>query len=107
METVGSILFLSNASIDLGYEINRVKKFVVRLKGNIMIGGYELSFNQRAQMIYKSSANCSQSLFIRKKNWALIAKEFPYFYKMMKRKSLLLYCNHFRNNINTFKRKEI
>ena len=58
-------------------------------------------------MIYKSSCNCHSAHFIRKKNWAQIGLEFPYFYKMMKRKSLLLYCNHFRNNINIFKQKEI
>ena len=45
METVESILFMSDCTIDLGYEINRNKKFVVRLKGNIMIGGYEICFN--------------------------------------------------------------
>ena len=48
MDTVETIYFMADASIDLGYEINRSKKFVVRLSGNIMIGGYELSFNQRA-----------------------------------------------------------
>jgi len=48
MDTVETLYFMADASIDLGYEINRSKKFVVRLSGNIMIGGYELSFNQRA-----------------------------------------------------------
>ena len=54
LENVDMIIFMSEASIDLGYDINRQTKFVQRLKGAFQIGGFECTYNRRSQMIYKA-----------------------------------------------------
>lgn len=73
-----------SGGVDLGYDINRNTKYVVRLEGPMQLGAYEMCFNRRSQMIYKSSKNSDNSYFMRKKNWMLLQKKFPMFYRLMK-----------------------
>lgn len=48
MEDVNMVIFLHNSSIDLGYDVNKTTKFVVRLMGCFEIGAFEMSFNRRS-----------------------------------------------------------
>ena len=100
------IIFMSEASIDLGYDINRQTKFVYRIKGDFVLGGFECTYNRRSQMIYKTQ-NCNKAHFIRKKHWMNLNKDFPYFFEVMKRNCLWFYIKKFRRPVNIQKEIDI
>ena len=103
LQDVTMVFFIGDGSIDLGYDINRVTKYVTRMQGNIRIGAYECSYNKRSQLIYRSSRNSDFCHFIRKKKWMQIETQNPGFYLMMRRKSLDFYNQHIRRKINNSK----
>jgi hypothetical protein len=84
LEDVQTVTFMAEGSVDLGYDINRVTKYVTRLTGSLQLGCFECSYNRRCQLIYKASRSCDYAHFIRKKTWLAIGNEFPLFFKMMK-----------------------
>ena len=100
LENVEMVLFMAQASIDLGYDINRHTKFVKRIKGDFQVGGFECTYNRRSQMIYKSSKYCNQAHFIRKRHWMELDKEFPIFYQTMRRQCLWFYIKKIRRPVN-------
>lgn len=62
------MFFIMNGSIDIGYEVDRLPKYCVRLKKRNVIGAYNCTFNKKTLFIYKVSSdmNCFS---IRKLNW--------------------------------------
>lgn len=54
--------------IDIGYEINRQRNFVLRFSHNVVIGSYNCSFNQRCIFVYRAKSEC-KGYFIRKQHW--------------------------------------
>ena len=46
------VLFFDNGTYEVGYEINRVKKFVLRYKNSNVIGAYPVTFNKRSIFIF-------------------------------------------------------
>jgi hypothetical protein len=78
LDSVNSIVFITDGKIDIGFEINKKIMFKMRLTNKIVIGFYECSLDRRSLLIYKSH-NCSTGYFIRKKNWFFIQKDYPLF----------------------------
>lgn len=62
------MFFVSHGVIDIGYEINRQRKFVLRFKHNVVIGSYNCTFNQRCIFVYRAKTEC-KGYFIRKQHW--------------------------------------
>ena len=54
--------------MDIGFEINKIKKFVFRYNSNFVIGAYNCTFNQRSLFIYKCKTRC-QGYYLRKNLW--------------------------------------
>ena len=106
LEDVQTINFIKGG-VDLGYDINRVTKFVVRLEGNMQLGAFEMCHNRRSQLIYKASRDSQGSYFMRKKNWIKLKEEYPLFNRLMKQKSILFYIRTIRRAINTNKLEDI
>ena len=44
--------------VDIGFEINRVQDYVLRLDKKIIIGAYNLTFNTRSDNVYKTFTLC-------------------------------------------------
>ena len=100
------IIFIQQAGIDFGYDINRYIKYKMRYKGNFQIGGFECIYNKRSQLIYRSSGNAN-CYFIRKKNLSKLKDQFQTFYDALKGKCLMFYNNEIRRNMNQYKIEDI
>jgi hypothetical protein len=55
IDSVNMVVFLTDGSIDFGYDINRITKYKIRKQGNFQIGGFELTFKRRSQLFQKAS----------------------------------------------------
>jgi hypothetical protein len=61
------VIYLEEGKFDIGYEINRKQKYVVRYEKQA-IGQFELCFERRMYFLIKAHSVCT-GVFIRKKNW--------------------------------------
>lgn len=60
--------FLMKGSIVIGYEMNRLKKYCLLMKGACIIGAYECTFGVRSEFIFSTLKYC-EFLYIRKVKW--------------------------------------
>ena len=58
LDEVNEVIFFNTGSVDIGFEINHFKQFVLRLSKDIIIGAFNLSFNKRTKFIYKAKNYC-------------------------------------------------
>ena len=70
-------MFFDKGTVDIGFEINHVKKMVLRLSKDIVVGAYNMSMGKRTKFIYKASSYCS-GYSIRRSNWVKIVQEEDY-----------------------------
>ena len=68
------ILYFNRGQIDIGFEINRKKYFVLRQKKNIIVAAYGCTFNINSQYIYKTHTVCS-GFSLRKKHWQAVLNQ--------------------------------
>ena len=74
LDEQNELLFYHNGQYAVGYEINRVKKFVLRFQNSNVIGAFACTFNKRSVFIYKTISLC-HGYFIRKLEWQNILSE--------------------------------
>ena len=55
-------------TVVVGYEVNKMKKYSLRIKNKIVIGAYGSTFNQRSEFIYTALGDVHAQA-IRKENW--------------------------------------
>ena len=55
-------------SVVIGYEINKQKRYCIKMKDKCIIGSYGATFNHRSPYIYTALSDIS-ALTIRKENW--------------------------------------
>ena len=53
IEEVDEIFFIEKGSVDIGFEINRETRFIIRLKQGGVIGIYNLTFNTKTLFMYR------------------------------------------------------
>jgi hypothetical protein len=89
----------------IGYEINKVKKFVIEYD-NCVIGGYGCTFNQRSAFIYMVK-DYLKGYAIRKNNWHKLMSDNPEIASILKQNVLLEYVSKIRCKIIVKKREAI
>ena len=92
--------------IAVGYEINKKKKYPVKVMDGIVIGGYGVTFDQRCSFIYLSGT-FTRGYFIRKQNWKVLLSDHPDISKCMKRNLIIDYFINIRCKIMVSKRQDI
>ena len=68
LDEFGEVTFIQQGLVAVGYEINKRKKYPVKLMNGVVIGGYGVTFDQRCSFIYFSGSFC-KGYFVRKLNW--------------------------------------
>ena len=48
LESVDLIYFLMEGQVDIGYEMNRINHFKIRIQNTFVVGAFECSFNRRS-----------------------------------------------------------
>ena len=71
IEEVHEVFFCVKGSIEVGFEISREPKYVVRLQKGGVIGIYNVTFNKRTMFLYKVRHEF-HGFTIRKDNWRSI-----------------------------------
>lgn len=68
LEEISEIFFVSNGTMDIGYEINKQRKYVLRYTNRTLVGAYNCTYNKRTMFLYRCRSEC-KGYFIRKENW--------------------------------------
>jgi CRP-like cAMP-binding protein len=68
LEEISEVIFIQKGNMDIGYELNKRKRFVLRFHNHSMVGAYNCSFNEPSIFIYKCQSNC-EGYSIRKEEW--------------------------------------
>ena len=68
IEEVEEIFFIVKGSIEIGFEINRMPKYVVRLQKGGVIGIYNITFNKKTMFHYRVKHEF-HGYTIKKDNW--------------------------------------
>lgn len=71
LDEVNEIIFFDKGTVDIGFEINHKKHYVLRLGKNIAVGAYNMSMGRRTKFIYLAKTYCS-GYSIRRSNWIKI-----------------------------------
>jgi hypothetical protein len=71
LDEFNEIVFVSQGSVVIGYEVNKQKRYCIKYRNNCIIGPFGITFNQRSQFIYTTLTEI-HGFFIRKSNWKLI-----------------------------------
>ena len=67
-EEVSEVIFFVTGTLAVGFELNKVKKFVIKFKDATVINAYGCTFNERSEYAYKALTQC-EGYSIRRKNW--------------------------------------
>ena len=102
LDEVNELIFFDNGTFEIGYEINRFSKFVLRFKNYKIIEAYGATFNKRSQFIYMTITDC-KGYFIRKSGWQKIIYDHPVFEEELKKKIILDYELTIRRKIEISK----
>ena len=62
------VLFFNNGQVDIGFEINRKKIYVLRRSKGVIIGDQGCSFNMNSEFLYRAFTDC-EGYSIRKNAW--------------------------------------
>lgn len=68
LDDMTEVLFFNKGIIDIGFEINRRKKFPLRKYASITIADQGCTFDLSSEFIYKA-AKCCEGFSIRKNSW--------------------------------------
>lgn len=75
LDEMNEVLFFEIGMFEVGYEINRFTRYVLRFKNSAaranVIGAYGATFNKRSLFKYRTVSEC-KGFFIRKLNWLRI-----------------------------------
>ena len=61
-------MFFHKGTVDIGFGINRITKFVLRKQKSIVIADHGCTFNHKSNFIYKAKSNC-EGFSIKKLAW--------------------------------------
>ena len=61
-------MFFNRGTVDIGFEINRKTKFVLRKQKSIVIADHGVTFNHKSNFIYKTKTVC-EGFTIKKLSW--------------------------------------
>lgn len=65
LQEIQEVLFVQKGFIEVGFEINRQKKFVIRFANKVIIGAYNCSVNKKTLFVYKCKTDV-QGYMLRK-----------------------------------------
>ena len=106
LEEISEVIFVSKGLVDIGYEINKKKKYVLRYSNNVVIGAYNCCFNTRAAFIYRCKSDCS-GYSIRKSEWKNILSEEPEIQHVIERNVKDDYENHISSKVMRVKETQV
>ena len=106
LEEVNEVIFISKGNVDIGYEINKQRKFILRQSNNIVVGAFNIINNVRTIFVWKCQSECT-GYSIRKKAMIEILDEFPDIASHIKQNCEHIYEFKIRRPIMKIKQKHL
>lgn len=106
LDDVNEIVFFQKGSIDIGYEISKKKLYKLRIRKDLVVGSFYVTFDRRAMFSVKASQECS-GFQIRKVKWVGILSQFPDLAKPLKSKIVEDFYTKTRRPMMTQKKRDI
>ena len=104
LEEIYEVLFVSKGNVDVGFEINRRQKFVLRFSNKVIIGGYNCTFNKKTIFVFKSKTDVSGHM-LRKKVWLSLMNEYGHISEYFKKNIENTYLKSIKNKMMDAKTK--
>ena len=76
LEEIQEVLFQESGAIDIGFEVNRVTKYCLRLKKGTIIGAYNCTENKRMLFTFRSASDV-HGFMVRKHTWLDLIDSVP------------------------------
>lgn len=96
LDEFGEVIFIDRGTIMIGLEINKAKKFVIKLDNQCAIGAFGLTFNQRSRYIYKTVNEQAHGYYIRKEHWINMMSDYEEITSALKKNILMDYFMNIR-----------
>ena len=106
LEEFSQIIFIQKGKVAVGFDVNYQRRYCLMFKDRCIIGGYGLTWNQRAAFNYTSFTFVS-GFFIRKKNWEDILQFAPKIVTTMKQNILMEYMSKIKMKVSLAKKRAI
>ena len=106
LQEYNEIIFVQKGKLQIGFEINKQKKYCIQQNDRSIIGAYGVTWNYRAQYIYFAST-IVQGFFIRKRNWIEILDNGGEVIPVLKKNILLDYLTKIKLKVEIAKKRSI
>lgn len=73
---INEIIFFRDGILEVGYDINKIRKYVYRYESKYVTGAYNCTFNERSLFVYRCKTNC-KGYYIRKNVWKQLLDSHP------------------------------
>jgi hypothetical protein len=100
------VLFFTTGIFVVGFEFNKVRKFVLTFNEPMAIGAFGCCFDKRSNYIYKTLNKC-EGYSIRKLNWKKIVSTHPEIGDKFNMKTESNYKRIIRTKMEMFKQVEM
>jgi CRP-like cAMP-binding protein len=74
LDEIEEIIFITEGCVDIGYDLNKNRKFILRYDKKHVIGIFNCTFDARAMFVYMCRTICT-GYFLRKKEWRKLLSE--------------------------------
>ena len=105
LEEIQEIFFQEKGMIDIGYEINKMERFVIRLSKGAVVGAYNCCFEKRSLFLYKCKTDV-RGYILRKESWGEILEENGEIADILK-ESVRIDYNQIKLKVNAVKRSYV
>lgn len=99
LDDFSEVLFFIKGAIDIGFELNRKKYYVLRKKKHFIIGDHGCVFNHKSNYIYKTHLPC-EGFSIRKNDWKNLLKDYDEIAQQLRLKILQEYFFKIQIKVN-------
>ena len=83
LDEFNEVIFFIEGIYEIGFEINRVKTYVLRYKDKNVIGAYGVTFNKRSLFVFRTFSVCN-GYSIRRTNWKKVINDHPEISSLLK-----------------------
>ena len=104
LEEIQEIYFHDKGILQVGYEISRQQRMVLRMKQGIIVGAYNCAFNKRTMFLYKAKTMIEGHM-LRKDKWVEILEEYTEVASILKENVKKQFFLNIKFKINYEKRR--
>ena len=74
LDDINEVIFIKKGVVEIGYQMNKQRRYVVRYENKTMIGAYNCTCNMRIIFCYRARTDC-EGYTIRKEAWVRLLNQ--------------------------------